>query len=109
VFDYTQFKGNITNNCQHIFLTGKTTLVKALTGEKDMQPSDTLFATLDVTAHEGMLPSRLKVIYIDTVGFMSDLPVQLLQCFLATLEDVLLAVSIVKAGCHNILYIIAFR
>ncbi|KAF4528853.1 hypothetical protein B566_EDAN017199, partial [Ephemera danica] len=93
---------------------GKTSLVKALTGEKAMQPSSNLFATLDVTVHEGMLPNRLKVLYIDTVGFMSDLPVPLLQCFLATLEDVALADVIlhicdlshpnVKAQAANVLH-----
>ncbi|KAB0394774.1 hypothetical protein E2I00_016610, partial [Balaenoptera physalus] len=38
---------------------GKTTLIKALTGDAAIQPRDRLFATLDVTAHAGWLPSRL--------------------------------------------------
>lgn len=68
---------------------GKTSLIKALTEEASLQPRNQLFATLDVTAHAGHLPCRLEVLYIDTVGFMSDLPTGLLECFVATLEDAL--------------------
>ncbi|EGW14374.1 Putative GTP-binding protein 6 [Cricetulus griseus] len=67
---------------------GKTTLIKALTGEAAMQPRDQLFATLDVTAHAGSLPSRIPVLYMDTIGFLSQLPHSLIQSFSATLEDV---------------------
>lgn len=72
---------------------GKTSLIKALTNEERLQPRDQLFATLDVTAHAGILPCRLKVIFMDTVGFMSDIPTGLIECFVATLEDAMLAVS----------------
>lgn len=72
---------------------GKTSLIKALTGNDKLQPKDQLFATLDVTVHEGILPSGLKVLFVDTVGFISDIPTNLLECFIATLEDALLAVS----------------
>lgn len=67
---------------------GKTTLVKALTGDAAIQPRDQLFATLDVTAHAGSLPSRMTVIYMDTIGFLSQLPHGLIESFSATLEDV---------------------
>lgn len=70
---------------------GKTSLIKALTSDENMQPRNQLFATLDVTAHAGVLPSKLKVIYMDTVGFMSDIPTDLIECFVATLEDAMLA------------------
>lgn len=70
---------------------GKTSLIKALTGERDLEPKDHLFATLDVTAHGGVLPSRLKVLYVDTVGFISDIPSNLIESFVATLEDAFLA------------------
>lgn len=53
-----------------------------------MQPCDQLFATLDVTAHAGSLPSRMTVIYLDTIGFLSQLPHGLVESFSATLEDV---------------------
>lgn len=74
---------------------GKTSLIKALTGEESLRPRDQLFATLDVTAHAGRLPCRLEVLYMDTVGFMSDIPTGLLECFIATLEDAMLADIIV--------------
>uniref|UniRef100_A0A8D1NNM6 Hflx-type G domain-containing protein n=1 Tax=Sus scrofa TaxID=9823 RepID=A0A8D1NNM6_PIG len=67
---------------------GKTTLIKALTGDAAVQPRDQLFATLDVTAHAGSLPSRMAVIYMDTIGFLSQLPHSLIESFSATLEDV---------------------
>jgi GTP-binding protein HflX len=69
--------------------SGKTSLIKALTNEASLQPRDQLFATLDVTAHAGRLPCRLEVLFMDTVGFMSDLPTGLIECFVATLEDAL--------------------
>ncbi|KAM3836933.1 putative GTP-binding protein 6 isoform 1-T1 [Vipera latastei] len=67
---------------------GKTTLIKALTGDAKLEPRDQLFATLDITAHAGYLPSRLTVLYVDTIGFLSQLPHNLLDSFSATLEDV---------------------
>lgn len=72
---------------------GKTSLIKALTDEQTIQPRDQLFATLDVTAHAGVLPCNLEVIFMDTVGFMSDIPTGLIECFVATLEDAMMAVS----------------
>ena len=59
-----------------------------------MMPLDRLFATLDVTVHVGSLPNRTKVLYVDTVGFMSDIPTELIASFSATLHDMLTAVSI---------------
>lgn len=73
--------------------SGKTSIIKALTGEESLVPKDQLFATLDVTVHEGFLPSGLQILYVDTVGFISDIPTNLIECFVATLEDALLAVS----------------
>jgi 50S ribosomal subunit-associated GTPase HflX len=61
-----------------------------------LEPKDHLFATLDVTTHGGVLPSCLKVLYVDTVGFISDIPSNLIESFVATLEDAMLAVSSVK-------------
>ncbi|XP_067889330.1 putative GTP-binding protein 6 isoform X2 [Heterodontus francisci] len=67
---------------------GKTTLIKALTGDSGLHPRDQLFATLDVTTHAGLMPSRMMVLYIDTIGFLSQLPHNLIESFSATLEDV---------------------
>jgi len=73
---------------------GKTSLIKQLTKEEAMQPKDQLFATLDSTVHTGKLPCSMKVLFLDTIGFISDLPHELVESFSATLEDVLLAVSV---------------
>ena len=58
-----------------------------------MEPENKLFATLDVTAHPGKLPSGMTVLFIDTVGFVSDLPPELVESFSVTLEDVANSVS----------------
>ncbi|ESO99351.1 hypothetical protein LOTGIDRAFT_113712, partial [Lottia gigantea] len=71
--------------------SGKTTLIKALTGDNKLEPKDMLFATLDVTVHAGVLPNYMKTLYVDTVGFISDIPTNLIQAFSATLEDALIA------------------
>ncbi|XP_055319397.1 putative GTP-binding protein 6 [Sitodiplosis mosellana] len=70
---------------------GKTSLIKALTNQDKLEPKNKLFATLDVTAHAGRLPCNLQVIYIDTIGFMSDIPTELIECFITTLEDAMMA------------------
>lgn len=75
--------------------SGKTSLIKALTEEDQIMPKDVLFATLDVTVHAGLLPSGMKALYIDTVGFISNIPTNLIESFVATLEDALLADVIV--------------
>lgn len=75
--------------------SGKTSLIKALTEEDDIMPKNVLFATLDVTVHAGILPSGMKVLYVDTIGFISDIPTTLIESFVATLEDALLADVIV--------------
>lgn len=72
---------------------GKTTLIKALTHDQSMQPEDMLFATLDSTVHAGKLPCGMKVLFVDTIGFVSDLPHELIESFQTTLEDVVTAVS----------------
>lgn len=66
---------------------GKTSLIKALTGTSKLVPRNQLFATLDVTKHEGTLPCSLKVLYLDTIGFITDIPTALIESFTATLED----------------------
>lgn len=71
---------------------GKTCLIKALTDDKSLQPRDQLFATLDTTAHLGILPSGLKMLYMDTIGFIQDVPQTLIEPFVVTLEDAMIAV-----------------
>src|SRR5262249_26853825 len=66
---------------------GKSTLFNALTGARVMS-MDKLFATLDPTLRSVKLPSGLQIILSDTVGFISDLPHELVAAFRATLEEV---------------------
>ena len=70
---------------------GKTSLIKALTGRQTLRPRNQLFATLDVTCHAYRLPSTLEILLVDTVGFISDIPTDLIASFNATLEDATLA------------------
>ncbi|GAB1480408.1 GTPase HflX [Paracoccaceae bacterium] len=74
---------------------GKSTLFNRMTGA-DVLAKDMLFATLDPTMRGITLPSGRKIIASDTVGFISDLPTQLVAAFRATLEEVLEADLI----CH---------
>ena len=66
---------------------GKSTLFNRLTGAEVMA-EDLLFATLDPTMRAISLPGVDKAIISDTVGFISDLPTQLVAAFRATLEEV---------------------
>lgn len=66
---------------------GKSTLFNRLTGA-DILAMDKLFATLDPTLRLIKLPSGLKVMLSDTVGFISELPHELVAAFRATLEEV---------------------
>ena len=65
--------------------------IYSLIGTEKLQPKDELFATLDVSAHPTTLPSQMDSYFIDTVGFISDIPTELIASFHATLEDALLA------------------
>jgi GTPase len=69
---------------------GKSTLFNRLTRAKVLA-EDMLFATLDPTMREISLPGVEKAILSDTVGFVSDLPTQLVAAFRATLEEVISA------------------
>jgi GTP-binding protein HflX len=69
---------------------GKSTLFNRLTGAS-VTEEDMLFATLDPTMRAIKLPKGQQVILSDTVGFISDLPTQLIAAFRATLEEVLAA------------------
>ena len=73
---------------------GKSTLFNSLTHE-NVVAIDQLFATLDPTMRRLKLPSGRTVILSDTVGFVSDLPHELVAAFRATLEEVLAADIIV--------------
>jgi GTPase len=69
---------------------GKSTLFNRLTGA-DVMAKDMLFATLDPTMRSLELLDGPEIILSDTVGFISDLPTELVAAFRATLEEVLAA------------------
>ncbi|WP_133128153.1 ribosome rescue GTPase HflX [Legionella nagasakiensis] len=66
---------------------GKSTLFNALTGA-DIYSANQLFATLDPTMRKLDLPGAASIVLADTVGFIRDLPHQLVDAFRATLEEV---------------------
>jgi len=67
---------------------GKSTLFNKLT-QSNVMAADMLFATLDPTMRKIALPHGMEIILSDTVGFISDLPHELIMAFRATLEEVL--------------------
>jgi len=66
---------------------GKSTLFNMMTGD-EVVAEDMLFATLDPTMRNVKIPGFDKAILSDTVGFVSDLPTELIAAFRATLEEV---------------------
>jgi len=65
---------------------GKSTLLNTLTGS-DVLAENRLFATLDPTTRRLRFPSEREVILTDTVGFIRELPKELMEAFRATLEE----------------------
>ena len=74
---------------------GKSSLMNALCGPS-VAEADMLFATLDPTARRLSLPSGLACVAVDTVGFVSRLPHNLVQAFKSTLEEAAFADVILK-------------
>jgi GTP-binding protein HflX len=66
---------------------GKSTLINALTGS-EVIVRDKLFATLDPTVRRFRAPDGREILFIDTVGFLNNLPHHLIEAFKATLEEV---------------------
>lgn len=83
---------------------GKSTLLNKLT-DSDTYEKDQLFATLDPLTRKFELPSGIEVTITDTVGFIQDLPTQLIEAFKSTLEessDVDLLLHVVDSSAENI-------
>ncbi len=76
---------------------GKSTLFNALT-KSDVVASARMFATLDPTIRGADLPSKRKVLFSDTVGFIRQLPHTLVSAFRATLEEVQRATLIIQVS-----------
>ncbi len=66
---------------------GKSTLMKVLTGRETFV-ADMPFATLDTTTSSRIVSPELKLLFTDTVGFIRKLPPELIESFMATLEEV---------------------
>lgn len=82
---------------------GKSTIMNALTN-KSQYEADELFATLDATTKSINLTGRLNVTLTDTVGFIQDLPTELVSSFKSTLEEsknVDLLVHVIDASDPN--------
>ncbi len=81
--------------------SGKSSLLKALS-KADIFVEDKLFATLDTTSKKIKMPSHREMIFIDTVGFVSDLPHNLVEAFNSTLEEAIFSdiILIVLDGSH---------
>ena len=76
---------------------GKSTLFNALT-KANVVASPRMFATLDPTIRAADLPSKRKVLFSDTVGFIRHLPHTLVSAFRATLEEVQRATLIIQVS-----------
>lgn len=76
---------------------GKSTLFNAITGS-DVRAENLLFATLETTTRRARLPSSAECVFIDTVGFIKNLPEMLLDAFRATIEEI--------DGSHLLLHVV---
>ncbi|NLV65672.1 MAG: GTPase HflX [Synergistaceae bacterium] len=68
--------------------SGKSTLLRRLSGDSDLPVADKLFSTLDPFIRRVRLPGGDPALFADTVGFIRDLPPDLVTAFRATLEEV---------------------
>lgn len=87
----TQRKRRLNNQIPHIAIVGytnagKSTLLNALT-KSNVLAEDKLFATLDTTTRELYIDSKKKGLISDTVGFIQQLPHQLIEAFKSTLSE----------------------
>ena len=85
---------------------GKSTLLNALTAS-DVLEADKLFATLDPTTRRLMLPAGKNILITDTVGFIRDLPHEIVDAFKSTLEEaviadlILIVADVSDPGCEE--------
>lgn len=68
---------------------GKSTLIKTLTRKKEVYIADELFATLDSKVGELFLGDQQRIVLADTIGFIQDLPPDLIQAFKTTLAEII--------------------
>ena len=85
---------------------GKSTLLNVLTAS-DVLEADKLFATLDPTTRRVTMPSRKNILITDTVGFIRDLPHEIVDAFKSTLEEaviadlILIVADVSDPGCEE--------
>jgi GTPase len=83
---------------------GKSSMLNALT-DADVVAEDRLFATLDPRTRQRQLPGGETILFTDTVGFISNLPHELVEAFMSTLKSVQLAdllVHVVDGSAENV-------
>ena len=90
-----QRRNRTTKNVRNVAIvgytnSGKSTLLNRIS-DADVLSEDKLFATLDPTTRRVHMPSGHDVLFTDTVGFVSDLPHELVDAFKSTLEEAVLA------------------
>ena len=90
-----QRRNRTTKNVRNVAIvgytnSGKSTLLNRIS-DADVLSEDKLFATLDPTTRRVHMPSGQDVLFADTVGFVSDLPHELVDAFKSTLEEAVLA------------------
>jgi GTP-binding protein HflX len=69
---------------------GKTSFIKAITNDPKLKPENKLFATLDISYHGTALAnSSQSLVFADTIGFISDIPFNLVEAFKTSLQDAL--------------------
>ncbi|KAF2955289.1 GTPase HflX [Marinitoga sp. 38H-ov] len=75
---------------------GKSTLLKGLTNDDNILISEKLFSTLSTIARKVHFPSGLPSIFSDTVGFIRKLPIELIESFKSTLDEINYADAIIE-------------
>lgn len=75
--------------------SGKTTLLKALSKDEELEPKDELFATLSPVSRKVFFERGIEVVFNDTVGFIRKLPHAIVESFKATLEETIFSDIIV--------------
>jgi GTP-binding protein HflX len=75
---------------------GKSTLLKGLTNDNNILISKKLFSTLSTLTRKVVFPSGLPTIFSDTVGFIRKLPVELIESFKSTLDEINYADAIIE-------------
>jgi len=81
---------------------GKSALMNAFMKKNEVQSKDLLFQTLHTTTRSIVLPSGSRVSLLDTIGFITNLPVEMVECFKSTLQEIAHADLVIHMrDCHH--------